>query len=102
MNLQSKLYAKIIVKGPNECWPWTGATNNLGRAQFSIKRKTYSVARLIYELEKGPIPEGKQVQHLCNNVICCNFNHLILGTNSDNMLYCSSQGRHAAQIGKTN
>lgn len=31
---------------------------------------------MIYELEKGPIPDGHQVDHVCNFSLCCNPAHL--------------------------
>jgi hypothetical protein len=36
--------------------------------------------RVAYELAKGPIPEGQQVHHTCENKWCVNADHLILTT----------------------
>jgi hypothetical protein len=43
--------------------------------------------RVTYMLSKGTIPDGFQVQHLCNNPSCCNPNHLELGNQLKNMQY---------------
>lgn len=32
--------------------------------------------RWFWELQKGPIPEGYEINHLCKNRRCCNVNHL--------------------------
>jgi len=34
--------------------------------------------RYVYEQNRGPIPEGYEVDHLCKNRACCNIDHLQL------------------------
>lgn len=48
------------------------------------------VHRLAWELWVGPIPEGVNVLHRCDNPPCFNIDHLYLGTQSENM-----RDRHA-------
>lgn len=42
------------------------------------------VHRLTWEQKHGPIPEGMQVLHSCDNPPCHNEEHLHLGTAADN------------------
>jgi hypothetical protein len=49
--------------------------------------------RAAYMLEVGPIPEGMVVRHKCDNPICCNPQHLELGTQKDNVHDTISRGR---------
>ena len=39
--------------------------------------------RLVWEIVKGPIPKGYEVNHLCKNRKCCNVDHLEVLTSSE-------------------
>lgn len=72
--------------GPDECWPWRGATNAKGYGLVSwwdaeIKRKFTSTAqRTIYALSRKALrlPDDRQVDHTCGRHDCCNPRHLRL------------------------
>jgi hypothetical protein len=32
--------------------------------------------RIAFELAKGPVPDGLELDHLCKNRLCCNPQHL--------------------------
>ena len=76
-------WALIDIRSPNECWPWKGELNNGG----------YGPHRRIYESLNGPLTDNKVVMHCCNNPSCCNPNHLLAGTQSDNILWAEFCGR---------
>ena len=83
------------------CRIWTGSTNQDGYGHLNINKKTTRVTRLIYEREKGKIPEGQYVLHTCDTPQCININHLYLGTQFDNMQDRAKRGRFN-QKGKSN
>lgn len=66
---------------PLQCWPWRGKKNGLGYGSF----RGQGTHRLAYELIKGPIPEGLVIRHSCDNPVCCNPEHLLPGTQADNI-----------------
>jgi hypothetical protein len=58
------------------CWEWPGALQTAGYAQVKMAGRVYLVHRLVYEHFRGAVPEGEELDHLCNNPICANFEHL--------------------------
>lgn len=86
-----RFWSKVYIKQNTfDCWHWSVATDPNGYGVFNPgKPETLSVKahRKSYELSKGNIPDGVQVQHLCNNPTCCNPNHLTLGNQFENIQY---------------
>lgn len=71
-----------------ECWNWTGRRNNGGYGNFYAGGYSHP-HRYSYVIHVGPITKGLQVNHHCDNRLCCNPAHLYLGTkkqNSDDMV----------------
>lgn len=87
------------------CWEWTGTQNGRGYGSLHVnrdgKRKTLKAHRLSYEIryECHP-PSSLHVMHLCDNRICVNPAHLILGTRQDNMQDAARKGK-IVTIGKS-
>ncbi len=50
--------------------------------------------RASWQISFGPIPDGLQVLHTCDNPPCCNPAHLFLGTQLDNIYDMCAKGRH--------
>jgi hypothetical protein len=83
---QSDLHTLIDKRGPNECWPWMGGTNEKGYAKASVNGKCVRVARLICADAYGPAPcPNDEVLHSCDSNGCCNAAHLSWGTRSRNL-----------------
>lgn len=83
------------------CILWTGAKNSrtgYGRLRYDGGRML--AHRVAYTLKFGPIPEGMQVLHKCDNPYCVAPDHLFLGTNADNVADKVSKGRQARNFGE--
>lgn len=53
------------------------------------------IHHLAYEVKNGPIPEGMVVRHKCDNTRCCNPDHLVVGTQTENVNDSRVRGRLA-------
>lgn len=49
--------------------------------------------RAVWEAERGPIPPGMVVMHVCDNPPCVNVEHLRLGTQAENVADMDAKGR---------
>lgn len=66
------------------CWIFNGSIlpNGYGKIRY-LDRIEY-VHRVSWILHIGPIPKDMVVRHLCDVRLCCNPEHLALGTYRDN------------------
>ena len=92
-----RFWAKVEVKGPDDCWPWNGCRLPHGYGQISLGGRRWLTHRLSYELANGLIPAGLYVCHHCDSPPCVNPEHLFLGTQGDNQRDCVAKGRRRRQ-----
>lgn len=70
----------------NGCWDWVASLSVKGYGLFKLNGKTVKAHRVSYELFKGEIPKGLQIDHLCRNRKCVNPSHLEAVTARINVL----------------
>jgi hypothetical protein len=72
---------------------WTGSFDSRGYGQFWFDGTVKRAHRVAFELEKGEIPPGLCVLHCCDVPLCCNPEHMRLGSQRDNMQDRYDKGR---------
>lgn len=83
MNLPDKVLDNVK-EDDNGCWNWQKSCRTAGYGQIFINGKNAPVHKFVYEFIHGKLPEGIVVRHKCHNRKCCNPDHLLAGTHTDN------------------
>jgi len=69
----------------SECWSFKIVNKVTGYGTFSGLGHKYA-HRFSYDLFRGPIPDGLQIDHLCRNPRCVNPMHLEAVTHRENLM----------------
>jgi HNH endonuclease len=100
--LADRFWSKVLKSaGHDSCWLWTGHVNGkcgygmIYDADVGDKMLAHRVA---WKLAFGSYPSGV-VRHTCGNPSCVRIDHLVEGTQAENMLDMVSHGRHRNQCG---
>lgn len=85
----------VLFNSPSPCHLWTGPTSGTGRGggygRMSLDGQTVATHLVVYTHYFGYIPGKKQIDHLCNQRLCCNPAHLEL------VSHLTNQRRRAAR-----
>ena len=92
---RARFMAKVKVNEATGCWEWTAAVAKFdGRGRFSLDGQPEYAHRAAWILFVGPIPDGQQVLHHCDNPSCVNYTKcLFLGTQLENIADRHAKGR---------
>jgi len=92
-----KFFARVDVRGDDECWPWKLAPDSGGYGKMYVNGTMMRAHVLSFTIHNGPVPRSLVVRHTCDNPICVNPSHLLLGTNRDNSYDMLERGRQNNQ-----
>lgn len=82
------------------CWNWTMALTHKGYGRAFLNGEQWRAHRLSYSLFIGPIPDGLQVCHRCDNPRCSNPEHLFVSDQLGNMRDMITKGRKVFKQGE--
>jgi len=85
-------WARVNKGADDECWEWSGATNNTGYGTvgwYSCNYTAHRIAAWLSGMVESPSRPAHSrdkghVLHRCDNRRCCNPNHFMIGSYSDN------------------
>ncbi|HEY6021612.1 MAG TPA: HNH endonuclease signature motif containing protein [Candidatus Paceibacterota bacterium] len=83
---QTRFWAYVDKRSPEECWPWLASTSDAGYGAFSVGKRYINAHRFAYESIIGPIPDGLTLDHRCRNRACVNPAHLEPVSRGENTL----------------
>jgi len=105
LSLQERFSKKINKSGSEtypDCWIWEGGKTSKGYGSFKYYQDRSAIGAHVssYLFYIGEVPKGMLVRHRCDNPPCVNPEHLIIGSNSDNMKDMFERGRNGPQTKK--
>ena len=75
-----RFYAQVGQPNAQGCELWEGLLYTGGYGRFSVRQTSYGTHRVRYMLERGSIPKGMVLDHLCEVRNCTALEHLELVT----------------------
>ena len=99
-----RFMSKIDVRGDDECWLWKGSKDTWGYGTFWLNGGARAAHKIAYFIRNGITSEFNKkserliLRHTCNNPACCNPNHLIKGTDTDNLIDSVKSNRQVNKV----
>lgn len=78
-----RFWSKVDIQKLRDCWNWL-ACIRAGYGRFRIQNCLFNANRVAYYLDTGIDPKFLRVCHTCDNPLCCNPQHLWVGSDVDN------------------
>ncbi len=99
MNDIAGFWANVSRGEPQACWLWMAGRFNDGYGCVAWEGKARRAHRVAWQIANGPIAGAMLVCHRCDVALCCNPDHLFVGTQQDNMTDKVAKGRQAKGLG---
>jgi hypothetical protein len=90
--IEPRLQKKIKIIDFDKCWEWTAHKDKDGYGKYRFDGTIHLAHRVVFYQINGFWP--KECRHTCDNPGCCNPNHLLDGTHTENMQDRSIRGRN--------
>ncbi len=93
LSLEYRINQNIFKRSEDECWNWIGSIGSHGYGQIHHNGGTELAHRIVFMLNHGFMPrlgvvssDRRVVMHTCDNKLCCNPKHLVLGSQHENTI----------------
>ena len=100
-NESKRFWSKV--NKTEDCWLWTAAVSNPKLLDQIDESRAYGIFwngkrlvgahRFVYELTRRPLQQGEIVMHLCDRPRCVNPDHLMVGSQPQNIRQAVVKGR---------
>lgn len=78
---------------PGDCWPWQGAVHSAGYGRTKFAGSPVAANRAALSIKLGrALRSDEHACHSCDNPICCNPDHLWIGSSLDNLTDAQMKG----------
>lgn len=103
----ARIQARVVIQDlgfilngvPSPCHIWQGGNSGTGRGggygRMSLYGCTTAVHIVMWRIHNGVIPFKRQIDHMCNNRLCCNLDHLQMVTNLKNQRLRAKRAKEA-------
>lgn len=96
--IQERLWSRFIRDEQTGCWDWTGAISNKSYGSIYYEGRMQKAHRVMWRLERGEIPSGLELDHLCRNRRCINPDHLEPVTRRENLARGIQTNQNAGKL----
>lgn len=99
--VEERFWSKVARRESTHCWLWQKSfrAGGYGSFRWDVEQLAHRAA---WVLTFGPVPDGMDVCHRCDNPPCCNPSHLFLGSRGENNADRHVKGRSNSAHGEQN
>lgn len=102
LSLKDRLALRSRIAEGTGCVEWQGSKDRDGYGLIGVGGSLVGTHRVAWEIENGPVPDGLNVLHKCDNPSCVNPEHLFVGTQLENVKDMMEKNRLASRKGVRN